>query len=116
MRVYRAIGRRERGGEFSGDLVASFLAANEGEADRKAPEAFLRGSRRATIENRVLHIERTRESPRRLLINGREHVHSVETRRPGVGSLACPLIGDVAVPHASVPRLEMALAGRRIGG
>ena len=85
MRVYKAIGRRERDGEFSGDLVAYFLAANDDEADRKAPAAFLRGSRRATIENRELHIEPTRESPHRLLVDGREHVHFVETRRPDGG-------------------------------
>ena len=85
MHVYKAVGSRKRDGEISWDLVAYFLAASDAEADRKAPAAFLRGSRRATIENREFHIEPTRESPHRLLVDGREHVHFVETRRPDGG-------------------------------
>ena len=85
MRVYKATGRRERDGEFSGNLAAYFLAANDEDARRKATHAFLLGSRRATIENRELHVEATGESPQRLLVDGREHVHFVETRRPDGG-------------------------------
>jgi hypothetical protein len=45
MHVYSAVGRRERDGEFSGNLVAHFLASDEREARVKATEAFLLGSR-----------------------------------------------------------------------
>lgn len=85
MRVYKAVGRREREGEFSGTLVAHYLAEDDRDAARKAPKAFLLGSRRATIENGQLHIEPTNASPDALLAEGRERVHFAETRRPDGG-------------------------------
>jgi hypothetical protein len=83
--VYKAVGRRERDGEFSGELVANYIADDEQDARRKAPEAFLLGSRRATIENGVLHVELTRLSSELLVRGGRERVRFAETRRPDGG-------------------------------
>jgi HSP20 family molecular chaperone IbpA len=85
MHVYKAVGRRKRDGEFSGELVARYVAANEHEARLKASEAFLLGSRRATIENGVLHVELTNESPDALQQRGRRRVHFAETHRPDGG-------------------------------
>ena len=85
MHVYKVVGRRERDGEFSGALVAHYLAEDEQDARRKAPDAFLLGSRRATIENGVLHVELARLSAELLLRDGRERVHFAETGRPDGG-------------------------------
>lgn len=85
MHVYKAVGRRERDGEFSGTLVARYLASDDQEAARKAGQAFLLGSRRATIENAHLHVELTNESPASLVGGGRERVHFAEKRRPDGG-------------------------------
>jgi hypothetical protein len=85
VQVYKAAGRRERDGEFSGGLVAHYLAQDERDARLQAPDAFLLGSRRATIENGVLHVELTHLQPELLVRNGRERVHFVETRRPDGG-------------------------------
>ena len=37
VRVYKAVGRRERDGQFSGHLVAYYLAAKEKDADPGVP-------------------------------------------------------------------------------